>query len=500
MDHERLGTGLRGDVLWLSALACVVLVVHFAVGNGYGFHRDELQFLDDARHLHWGFTAYPPMTAFAGRVAIALFGISPQVFRLPAAVLNAVSLVLMGLTARELGGGRLAQVLALAAGLPVALALSSMMQYTTPDFLAWTLMTFFTAKLLRTGDERWWVGVGAAAGFGVLSKYAIAFPVAGLMAGLILLPSQRRHLRSGWFWAGVGVGFAVCAPNLIWLARHHFITLTMESSIHARDVRQGRAEGYFTDQLKFTLLAFPLAVAGLVSLLRSERFRLLSAFYLGPLVLFAMAKGRGYYLLPGYVALYAAGAVGLQRWLARRGTGVRVVLASLAMAAMVLDSVAISGLFEPVAKPGSKLWNYQMANSGDLRDEIGWPEFVKDVADVRDGLAPEERDRMAVLAENYGEAGALALYGPQYGLPVPIAGVNSFHDRGYGPFAPENVIVTGGTYNDLLKNFESCRAAGKVHIPFGVRNEEAVSHPDIFVCHHLRSSWDAVWPKSQHFG
>src|SRR5580700_3104526 len=102
MNNEQSRASLPGDVLLLSALACVVLAVHFWVGNGYGFHRDELQFLDDARHLHWGFTAYPPMTAFFGRMAIALFGISPQVFRLPAAIVNAVSLVMMGLTAREL--------------------------------------------------------------------------------------------------------------------------------------------------------------------------------------------------------------------------------------------------------------------------------------------------------------------------------------------------------------------------------------------------------------
>ena len=98
-------TSLRRDVIVLSALAALVIVAHFLMGNGYGFHRDELQFLDDARHLQWGFVPYPPLTSFFGRVAIALFGISVQVFRLPAAVVNAVSLVLAGLMARELGGG-----------------------------------------------------------------------------------------------------------------------------------------------------------------------------------------------------------------------------------------------------------------------------------------------------------------------------------------------------------------------------------------------------------
>jgi len=85
MDVPRPTTSLRSDVAVLSGFAVLLVAVHFCLGNGYGFHRDELQFLDDARHLQWGFVAYPPMTAFCGRIAIALFGISPQVLRLPAA-------------------------------------------------------------------------------------------------------------------------------------------------------------------------------------------------------------------------------------------------------------------------------------------------------------------------------------------------------------------------------------------------------------------------------
>ena len=115
---------------------------------------------------------------------------------------------------------------------------------------------------------------------------------------------------------GALVATVIAAPNLLWLARHHFITLQMEHFIHLRDVRYGRAKGYFTDQFKFMMFGLPFAVGGLIALLRSPRFRLLSAFYIGPFVLLALVKGRGYYLLPAYPVLYAAGAVGLETWLA----------------------------------------------------------------------------------------------------------------------------------------------------------------------------------------
>ena len=61
-----------------------------------------------------------------------------------------------------------------------------------------------------------------------------------------------------------------------------------------------------------------------------------------------------------------------------------------------------------------------MKNNDDMANEVGWPELVAEVAAVRDQLTPAERDQYAVPAENYGEAGAVALYGPKYGLPVPI--------------------------------------------------------------------------------
>lgn len=500
MESAQPTNSLRSDAAVLSVFAALVLVVHFCLGNGYGFHRDELQFLDDARHLQWGFTAYPPLTSFCARIAITLFGISPQVLRLPAAVVNTLSLILVGLIARELGGRRAAQVVALFAVLPLAIVFSSVLQYNTFDLFAWCLVVFFTARVLRTGDERYWIGAGIGLGLGVLSKYSIAFLVISLVAAIILLPSQRHHLRSRWFWYGAIVASVIAAPNLIWLLRHHFITLQMEHFIHARDVRHGRADGFYTDQIKFTLLGLPMAIAGLVSLLRSPRFRLLSAFYIGPFILFAIAKGRGYYLMPAYPVLYAAGAVVLERVIRQRALWFRVSVRSVVIAAMLFDTALVSWAYLPMWRVGSAGWNWQMKHNSDMRDEVGWPEFVAQVAAVRDSLSPEDRSSLAILANNYGEAGALALYGPKYGLPTPISSTNSFHDRGYGLFEPQTVIVTGGELDDQLTNFERCVVAAQVHIPYGVRNEESVDHPVILVCHHLRHPWPVVWSKSQEFG
>ena len=102
-----------------------------------------------------------------------------------------------------------------------------------------------------------------------------------------------------------------------------------------------------------------------------------------------------------------------------------------------------------------------MKNNYDMANEVGWPELVGEVAAVRDQLTRLlSGSSMRCLAENYGEAGAVALYGPKYGLPVPIATVNSFYDRGWGPFEPETLIIVGGNLEDESKFFAELQGRG----------------------------------------
>src|SRR5258708_1935669 len=99
-----------GDAAIVSYIALATVVAHVLTGGRFGFHRDELATLDDARRLAWGYIAYPPVTPFFGRLSLELFGTSLAGFRFFAAIAEAAAVVLTGLMTREMGGGRPAQI------------------------------------------------------------------------------------------------------------------------------------------------------------------------------------------------------------------------------------------------------------------------------------------------------------------------------------------------------------------------------------------------------
>ena len=494
------------DIALLIYLALSTIVAQLLFGGRFGFHRDELATLDDARHLAWGYIAYPPVTPFFGRVSLRLFGTSLSGFRFFAAIAQAISVVLTGLIARTLGGGRGAQLLAAAAAVPFCLVSGALMQYVAFDYLFWVLTAYFVARLLASDDPRWWLAIGTTIGLGMMAKYTMGFFVIGIVVGL-LLTKTRRHLASKRLWIGVALSLLVFLPNLIWQIQHHFISLDFLRHIHERDIRWGRTKGFYPDQLKLTLLAFPLCLAGLYYYLVSKaggRFRMIGWMYIVPLVLFTVAKGRGYYLGPAYPMLYAAGSVWGEQRLRSLGRSLNRVWTAaartLAWTALTLDILLVGAIVIPPASVNSPLWKFSSKNNGDLVEELGWPELVVTIAQIRDSLPVEERSRLGILAGNYGEAGAIDLYGPDYKLPPAISGINSFWQHGYGDPPPQTLIVIGFSRGFLDRNFAACQVAGHNPNPYHVENEETRDNPDIYLCRGLRQTWPEFWSDFQYYG
>jgi len=506
-DSPRVSAAAAGSSPWSSDIAVLIyvglasVVVHVVTGGRFGFHRDELATLEDSRHLAWGFVAYPPVTPFFGRLSLILFGTSLAGFRFFASLAEAIAVVFAGLMARELGGKRGAQLVAAAAGIPWCLVGGSLMQYVSFDYLFWVLTAYFVVRLLNSDNPRWWLAIGSSIGLGMLTKYTMVVFALAVAVGVVLT-SARRHLKSKWLWYGVALSLLIFLPNLVWQAQHHFVSLDFLKHIHERDVRIGRTKDFLPDQLKFTLLGFPLWLTGLYFYLvspKGSRFRMLGWMYVVPLVLFAVLKARGYYLGAAYPMLYAAGSVLGEQWLVATRRSWAIAIRALVRTALLADIVMLGALL-PVGHINSPWWAFASKANGDLREEVGWEELTQTAAQIRDGLPAEDRAHLGILAGNYGEAGAINLYGERYGLPRAISGINSFWARGYGDPPPQTLIVIGLSRGFLERNFASCQMAGHTWNRFGVKNEEAEDHPDIFVCRGLRQPWPDFWKDFQYYG
>jgi hypothetical protein len=492
----------RNEIWPLLAIAAAVVSLHLLTNSRYGIHRDELQFLSDARHLDWGFVAYPPFTPLVERISLSIFGMQLVGLRLFSVIAQAAVIVVTGLMARELGGGRLAEITAaLAIALsPLPLFEGTEFQYTTFDFLWWVLIAYCVIRLLKTENPRWWLAIGALIGIGFQTKYTMAFYASGIVGG-VALTRARRYLASGWLWAGVGIAMVVFLPNLIWQVRHGFISLHFLEHIHARDVGEGRANGFLRDQFLIctNLVAAPVWIGGLIGFLWDRRYRMLAWMYLIPLALFVVGRGRGYYLGAAYPMLMAMGAVLGEQWVGGMSKWPRRMVQVAFFTLLVACGAYICTLAIPLASAGP-LRSFALKNNGDLREEIGWDELVKAVAAVRDSLPAGQQANYGVVVGNYGEQGAMENLGPAYHLPPPISGTNSAWLRGYPEPPPTTLIVIGHSKEYVDRTFSACRWAGHNGNAAGIPNEESEDHPDIFVCAGPRLPWPEFWKQYQAFG
>jgi len=503
-DRDQSQAAVPSPTYWLELLsiAGAVALMHILTNSRYGFHRDELQFLSDARHLDWGYVSYPPFTPFVESVSLRFFGLSLVGLRLASVLAQAMVILVSGLIARDLDGGRLAQVTAaLTVGLSgVPLFEGTEFQYTSFSFFLWVLICWFTIRLLKTENARWWIAIGAAVGLGLLTKYTVVFFVAGLLAGMAFTPA-RQWFRNKWFWGGVAIALVIFLPNLVWLAQHDWISYRFLQHIHIRDVGEGRAEGYLKGQFlaNANLFAAPIWIAGLVAFFVNRRYRVLAWMYVVPVAFFWLGKGRFYYVAEAYPALLAMGATVAERWLSLIPKFPRRAVAAVFFAGVAAVGAYTCAMIVPLA-PSGALRDFALKNNGDLREEIGWDELVKTVAGIRDSLSAEQQAHLGITVGNYGEQGAIEMLGPTYHLPPPISTTNSAWLRGYPSPPPTTLIVLGLDRDEAESIFTDCRLAGHNGNTEGIRNEESTYHPDIFVCGPPRKPWAELWKEHRDFG
>jgi 4-amino-4-deoxy-L-arabinose transferase-like glycosyltransferase len=487
----------RSPVAWslVHPVAAAELLLLVATANRYGYHRDELYFRVAARHPAWGYDDQPALTPLLGRFSEWLFGETPRGLRVLSAVAISLVVVLVAMIARELGAGRTGQAVAAlsAAASGAAMAVGHLLSTTTFDLLFWVTLVYLVTRLLGGGDDRQWLLVGLVAGIGLENKQLVLLLLGALVVGCLL---ERRWglARSRWLWAGAALALAIWLPNLLWQAQHGWPQLELAGKIGDEDPVGNRAQLLPLQVLLVGPLLAPLWLGGLWWLLRREdarSFRPLGFAYLALLALMLVIGAKPYYTMGLLLSLLGAGGVVAEHWL-RRGHGYG---RGLALGAAITVSAVVSALIALPLVPARDVHATPIADiNEDAIETIGWPGFAATVARVWNRLPAGERANAVVYATNYGEAGAIARYGPALGIPRAYSGHNAFWRFGRPRDGARPIVVIGYRNPARLRGtFSGCKRSATIDNGVDLDNEEQGA--PVWTCAATVGSWTKLWPR-----
>lgn len=428
----------------------------------------------------------------------ALFGLSLPGLRLFSTLAGAGLVVLAGLIARELGGGRFAIGLASFAVLacPIYLLTNGLFQTVTFDQLVWATGGWVVLRLVNTGNPRYWLLLGLVIGIGLLTKYTVVIFALGLAIGFVVTP-HRDWLRTRWPWLAVGIALLVALPNLWWQVAHGWPSLEFIRNSSARE--RGERAFYTFPGVQLVMigpLALPLVIAGVRAWFSESlsRYRPLAWMIAFAFLLLLVLQSKPYYFAPAYVLILAAGAVAAERAFA---AAQRAWMRPATIAVLMVNVLLLLPILIPVLPAGTAArYNIFSMNDG-FAESLGWNELAQTTAAAWNTLTPEQQARATIVAGSYGSAAAVDLYGSRYGLPGAVSGHNSYYYWGPGEVRPEYLILVGFLPEQLPLIEGTCTPAGTVTNPLNVENGE-FNRP-VYVCRDLHRALQDFWPELRDF-
>jgi len=508
---------VRSDLFAPALLAGLNLGLALAAINRFGWFRDELYYVACSDHLAAGYVDHPPVSILILKLVRVLLGDSLFAVRLLPALGSAAFVLLAALIARELGGKKRAMALAAAAAFATAnyfnLHIYSMNLW---DILVWSGVLFLLARMIRTGNPRYWLGLGTLLGLGLENKITVVFLCLGIAAGVLLTP-LRAHLKSRYFWLGAGWAAGLFLPYVLWNAGHGWAHLEFLRNASAEKNMPVSPLGFLLGQVVYqNPLNVLVWVPGLWFFFRraGRSFRFFGWAFAAMFLVMMALQGKDYYLSPAYPVLFAGGAIFWE--------SLKPEKASRAITAVLAGLIVIVGLLvRPITLPVLSVEKTQAylnaLNLKDLAaernaigalpqhyaDMFGWEEMAALYGEIFGKLGPDDRNACVIYVRNYGEAGAIDFFGRKYGLPRATCAHNSYWIWGPPEGKTGEVMIVLGNEHDLQKSFEDIS-------PFfdSVEYAATFTHPlampyendrPIFLCRGLKVSFAELWKRAKHF-
>lgn len=431
----------NGFILLFVALKVILNL--FAISH-FGFQRDELLHLALGDHLAWGYKEVPPFIALLGSINTSILGGSVFATRIFSTVAAGLIIWFTGLITVELGGRRFAITLACLSLIcsPAFLASDYLFQPVVFDQLWWVLAVYLAVKYINTSSIKYLYLIGIVTGGGLLTKYTMGFFALALVIGL-LLTKQRRLLLNRHFWFAMLIALVIFLPTMLWEYNHHFPFFTHMGQLRKSQLQYVKSSDFIVQQLLVNGVAVILWVTGFFFLLfafKLRKYQFLAFAYLAVFLFLLEMNGKSYYLFGAYPMLFAAGAYGFERWI--KNAALRTIVTLV----FTLPVVRVAPILLPVLPLNTTLAYFDHVNqkypflrfistwgdrkvhrtSQDYADMFGWDEITSKVDSAYKTLTPDQQKHTIILADNYGEAGAIHHYGKQYHLPDVICLNSSF--------------------------------------------------------------------------
>jgi len=509
LEHRPL---LNGPAI-VVYLACFKLLVHVLTAGNYGYYRDELYFISASEHLDLGYVDFPPFVAVLTAAVRGLFGDSLVALQFFPALASAGVVVLTGLIARELGGGRFAQGLAALAALiaPNILVFGTWLSMDSFDQLFWALAAYVLLLILKRDRPRLWLLFGLVAGLGLLIKVSMLFFGFAVFLALLLTPA-RSHLMTRWPWIGGGVALAFLFPYVLWQITHDWPTLEFWASYRGKLDPDSTLGFLYEQMMTMHPATLPIWLGGLYYYLISregEPYRVFGWVYVILATIFCIQNAKFYFLAPAYPMLFAAGGLVIERfirlhqwnWLKPVYVSILFISGAIVAPLAVVPVLPLETVAKITAPVGGNAGIESEAREQSQIPQtfafrLGWEDIVETVAEVYDGLPAEEQSRSCVLAGDFGEAGALDLLGPKYGLPEVISGHNNYYIWGPGNCSGEILISVGVPLERLEAVFNDVEQAATVSCEYCMPVENNLP---VYVVRDPKIPLEEAWPQFKHY-
>ncbi len=510
MDTEKTSFATAAVV----TIAGVLFLAEFlpAFGDTYGYILDELYYIACAKRLDFGYIDHPPFAPFILRVVLEVLGDSLPAIRLLPALSGALTVVITGWMAYRLGGGRLAQMIAVLCVVvaPIPVLLFGFFSMNCFELLLWATGCWILIEMNRSGDKRLWILLGILLGVALENKHTSLLLVAGIAVATLLTP-LRRHLLCKWLWFGALATMLLVVPNVIWQMLNDWPSLEFYRNLaHESNIPIGPME-ILAEQIGATNpMTFPVWAAGIYYFFsaRGARYRGLGWLFVTMFVIFMLSGASRPDRIQGvYPVMFAAGGIMIET--ASRREGWRWL--SLAIPGLLLVSAILSAPLLLPFPPDIMARHPLAAGMNDSRREVGpaaipllfshrlgSEEFVEEVAAVVHGLSPEERDSAIILTGDFAHAGALELFGPEHSLPRVFSPHNNYYLWGPEPgFSPPTVIAIALDENMLQREFRELKKAAIYRCEYCMGWRD---HLPIYIAKSPRRPLLELWPEMRRIG